>query len=78
MPGVFENDHAAVRSHDLHLLPQQCFVAFSPSIARTGMVSLVPESSAKSLAACWKDKICLIALVSPERLTHLSGCNQAS
>jgi hypothetical protein len=41
MPGVFENDHAAVRSHDLHLLPQQCFVAFSPSIARTGMVSLV-------------------------------------
>jgi hypothetical protein len=42
------------------------------------MVSLVPESSAKSLAACWKDKICLIALVSPERLTHLSGCNKAS
>jgi hypothetical protein len=53
MARVFENGHRGIRRYKR--CPSTSPFAFSPPIARTGMVSLVFESSAKSLVACRKE-----------------------
>ena len=55
MSGISQYNFVCIGDYNFHLLAEYSAVGFSPPMARTGMVSLALESSAKSLAACWKE-----------------------
>jgi len=55
MPGVLKHNDSDIGSYQFRLLPQRFAVGLFPATAITGIVSLVWESWAKSLAACWNE-----------------------
>jgi hypothetical protein len=56
MSGISQDNFVCIGDYNFHFAGRvRRRWPFSPPMVRTGMVSLALESSAKSLAACWKE-----------------------